>query len=188
MRTRRTAMLRKTLVSTCAVAVLAFSMVTTAFAQTSDAALANEVSKRIRNYVFYSVFDDVEGTVHDGVVSLTGKVRLPFVASEIAKLVARVPGVREVDNRIESLPVSTFDDELRIQIATRIYRDPLFWNYAIQPVPPIHIIVENGHVTLKGVVDSEVERRVAETIARSAFGVFEVNNHLQLERDLRAAN
>src|SRR5882672_3930112 len=59
------------------------------------------------------------------IVSLTGKVRMPFVASEIAKLVARVPGVREVDNKIESLPVSMFDDELRIQIATRIYRDPL---------------------------------------------------------------
>jgi osmotically-inducible protein OsmY len=70
--------------------------------------------------------------------------------------------------------------KLRIQIATRIYRDPLFWNYAIQPVPPIHIIVENGHVTLKGVVDSEVERRVAETMARSAFGVSGVNNHLHL--------
>ena len=73
---------------------------------------------------------------------------MPHKASDIGNLVARLPGVREVDNKISTLPVSTCDDQLRVSIARQIYRDPMFWNYAIQVNPPIHIVVENGHVTL----------------------------------------
>ena len=149
-----------------------------------DAMLANEIAKRIRQYVFYTIYDDVEGSVHDGVVTLTGKVTMPHKASDIGNLVARIPGVREVDNKIATLPVSTFDDQLRVSIARQIYRDPMFWNYAIQVNPPIHIVVENGHVTLTGVVNSEVERRKAETVARTTFGVFSVDNQLRLDREM----
>jgi len=111
---------------------------------------------------------------------------MPYKASEIGKLVARVPGVREVDNRISTLPVSMFDDELRVAIASQIYRDLLFWNYAIQVNPPIHVVVENGHVTLTGVVNSEVERRKAEIVARTTFGVFSVDNRLRLDSEMRS--
>jgi hyperosmotically inducible protein len=152
----------------------------------SDEMLANEIAKRIRQYVFYTIYDDVEGSVHDGVVTLTGKVTMPYKASDIGDLVARVPGVREVNNRISTLPVSTVDDQLRVTIARQIYRDPLFWNYAIQVNPPIHVVVENGHVTLTGVVNSEVERRKAETVARTTFGVFSVDNQLRLDREMRS--
>lgn len=151
----------------------------------SDAMLANEIAKRIRQYVFYTIYDDVEGSVHDGVVTLTGRVTMPYKASDLGDLVARVPGVREVDNKISTPPVSTFDDQLRVTIARQIYRDPMFWNYAIQVNPPIHIVVENGHVTLTGVVNSEVERRKAETVARTTFGVFSVDNQLRLDREMR---
>jgi hyperosmotically inducible protein len=150
----------------------------------SDAMLANAIAKRIRQYVFYTIYDDVEGSVHDGVVTLTGKVTMPYKASDIGDLVARVPGVREVDNKISTLPVSTFDDQLRVTIARQIYRDPMFWNYAIQVNPPIHVVVENGHVTLTGVVNSEVERRKAETVARTTFGVFSVDNQLRLDSEM----
>lgn len=152
----------------------------------NDQTLANEIAKRVRQYVFYTVYDDIEGTVRDGVVSLTGKVTMPYKASETADLVARVPGVREIDNKISTLPVSSFDDQLRLTIASQIYRDPLFWNYAIQVNPPIHIVVENGRVTLSGVVNSEVERRKAESIARTTFGVFTVDNKLRLDRETRS--
>jgi osmotically-inducible protein OsmY len=152
----------------------------------SDAMLANEIAKRIRQYVFYTIYDDVEGSVHDGVVTLTGRVTMPYKASDLGDLVARVPGVREVDNKIATLPVSTFDDQLRVSIARQIYRDPMFWNYAIQVNPPIHVVVENGHVTLTGVVNSEVERRKAETVARTTFGVFSVDNQLRLDREMRS--
>lgn len=105
----------------------------------------------------------------------------PHHANDLADVASRVRGVREIRNELEVLPVSIHDDQLRYSIASQIYRDPLFWNYAIQVDPPIHVIVENGRVTLTGVVNSEVERRKAENIARSTFGVFSVENNLRIE-------
>jgi len=70
-----------------------------------------------------------------------------------------VTGVQKINNQIKTLPVSISDDQLRYTVARQIYGDPMFWNYAIQVNPPIHIVVENGRVTLTGVVASEVERR-----------------------------
>jgi hyperosmotically inducible protein len=147
----------------------------------SDKAVASAIEKQIQQYPFYTIYDDVEGLVQDGVVHLTGKVTMPYKATDIAERVARVPGVREVDNKIQTLPVSAFDDELRARIARQIYGDPMFWNYAIQVNPPIHVIVENGRVTLTGAVGSEVERLKAEMVARTMPGVFNVENQLQLE-------
>jgi osmotically-inducible protein OsmY len=79
--------------------------------------------------------------------------------------------------------VSGFDDQIRYAAAVRIYNDSLFWNYAIQVNPPIHVVVKLGRVTLTGVVMSEVERRKAEQIARGIFGVLSVENQLRLERE-----
>ena len=149
----------------------------------ADRALAADISDRVQSYVYYTIFDDVQGTVHDGMVTLTGKVTDPYKASQIGKLVRQVAGVRELNNKIVSLPASIFDDQLRGVIARRIYRDPMFWKYGMQANPPIHIIVDNGHVTLTGVVNSEVERRVAEVSARTTDFVFSVDNKLQLDRD-----
>ena len=145
----------------------------------SDDVVANEVAERVRRYAFYSIYDDIDGRVNNGLVTLTGKVTAPYKASDIAGLVAKVAGVREVDNQIETLPVSTFDDQLRFAIGRRIYRDSLFSNYAIQVNPPIHIVVDRGHVTLTGAVNSEVERRTAES--DRALGVRRV------QRDQQAA-
>ena len=150
----------------------------------SDRALAADIADRVQNYVYYTIFDDVRGTVRDGVVTLTGKVTDPYKATQLGRLVKQVRGVRELDNRIVALPASSFDDQLRAALASRIYRDPMFWSYGIQPNPPIHIIVDHGHVTLTGVVNSEVERRVAEASARSTDFVFSVQNELQLDRKL----
>jgi hyperosmotically inducible protein len=183
-------MLKKVFVSACAAAMLAWGMVTPARAEamTTDMQIRNEVEQTLSRYALYTIFDDVQGTIRNGVVTLTGHVTAPYKASEMANLVKRVSGVREVDNKIETLPVSTFDDELRVGIARAIYRNPTFWNYAIQPNPPIHIIVDHGHVTLTGVVNSNVERMMAESIARSADGVFSVENDLKLENDVRESN
>jgi hyperosmotically inducible protein len=150
----------------------------------SDQLIADRIGEQINRYVYYTIFDDVQGRVDNGLVTLTGKVTAPHKAKDIAAFVKRVSGVREVDNKIETLPVSTFDDQLRVAIATSIYRDGMFWNYAIQVNPPIHVIVDRGHVTLTGVVNSEVERRVAEMKARETFGSFSVANKLELERNV----
>jgi hyperosmotically inducible periplasmic protein len=147
----------------------------------SDHALAEKIAERVRRYVFFSIFDDIEVEVTDGVATLRGFVTMPFKSREMAKLTSRVDGVQNVIDTVETLPVSGFDDQIRYAIASRIYNDPMFWHYAIQVNPPIHIIVQHGRVTLTGVVLSEVERRKAELLAREVFGVFSVENKLRLE-------
>lgn len=148
----------------------------------SDRAVAEKVAGRLRRYVFFSIFDDVEVSVDKGVATLSGVVTMPYKAQEMGKLAMRSEGVQGLVNQIRTLPVSSFDDQIRYAVASRIYNDPSFWNYAIQVNPPIHIIVENGRVTLTGVVGSEVERRQAEVLARDVWGTLGVQNKLRVER------
>jgi hyperosmotically inducible protein len=91
-----------------------------------------------------------------------------------------------VVNTLEVLPVSQFDDELRIRIARAIYGNSNFWNYAIMPNPPIHIIVERGRVTLTGVVQSNVDRMLARSLATN-FAAFSVTNNLKTDTEIREA-
>ena len=144
----------------------------------SDEKVGAEVAEKVRHYVLYTIFDDVGVSVGDGVVTLTGRVTQPFKVKDIEDVASRVAGVQEVRNELRVLPVSIADDQLRNSIASQIYRDPLFQAYAYRPDPPIHIIVENGRVTLTGAVGSRVERLKAELIARGAFGVMAVENRL----------
>ena len=77
---------------------------------------------------FYGIFDYVGGSVADGVVVLTGAVTHEYKASKMAEFVSRVEGVKEIQNQIEVLPVSTLDNRLRVELARNIYGNPLFWN------------------------------------------------------------
>jgi osmotically-inducible protein OsmY len=151
-----------------------------------DLQVFNDVSKAVNRYVMFTVFDDVRAHVDNGVVTLTGKVTMPYKLNDIAKRVAKVDGVHEVNNRISVLPVSMFDDDLRYQIARAIYGNPSFWNYAAMANPPIHILVERGHVTLTGVVNSAVEKAIARSLATS-FSAFSVTNELKTDAEVRAA-
>jgi osmotically-inducible protein OsmY len=146
----------------------------------SDAALAEAVSSQVRRYVLYSVFDDVRIAVKDGTVTLSGEVTAPYKAHDLAKIVSRVRGVEAVESEIRALPVSLVDDQLRAEIASRLYGDPVFERYALQVPPPIHIVVENGRVTLTGAVGSEVEKVKAGFTARDVFGVMSVDNELKV--------
>jgi osmotically-inducible protein OsmY len=168
--------------------ILVFSLLAgTAYAQSdrTDYAIFNDVAKEVRGYVHYSVFDDVSASIEEGVVTLEGKVTMPYKRGDIEKRVARVEGVVRVNNRIDVLPVSQFDDELRYRIARAIYGNPNFWNYAAMVSPPIHIVVERGHVTLTGVVQSSVERVLARSLA-SSFGAFSVTNELKTDAEMKA--
>ncbi len=99
---------------------------------------------------------------------------------------AKIDGVKSVSDKITVLPVSQFDNELRYRIARSIYNNSNFWNYAIMPNPPIHIVVENGRVTLTGVVQSNVDRMLARSLA-SQFGAFSVTNALKTDEEVRDA-
>jgi hyperosmotically inducible periplasmic protein len=153
-------------------------------ADREDLQVFRDVSKQVLRYSRFTIFDTVNANVDDGVVILTGKVTMPFKSTDIAKRVAKVEGVREVRNQIQVLPVSIFDDELRYSIARSIYGNSSFWNYAAMANPPIHVIVERGRVTLEGVVNSNVERMLARSLATS-FGAFSVTNNLKTDEEMR---
>ncbi len=144
----------------------------------SDEKVGEEIAKRIRNYVYFTVYDDVNLAVEDGHVLLKGRVTMPFKATEIEKRTSKVLGVQSVTSEIQTLRTSIYDNRLRVVLTNRIYRDPLFQRFAHRVNPPIHIIVEGGRVTLTGAVFSNLEKIKAERIARSTFGVFSVENRL----------
>lgn len=142
--------------------------------------LIEGVRRAVLRYSYYTVFDDINfGMDEPYVVVLLGAVTEPFKKVEIENRVARVFGVEGVDNRIEVLPLSPNDQDLRRALYRRIYRDPRFSDRANQLNPPIHIVVSRGVVALTGVVRSAIEARILESIARSTPGVFRVVNRLE---------
>jgi hyperosmotically inducible protein len=149
-----------------------------------DFQIFKDIASSVERYTRFTIFDDVNAYVKDGVVTLTGRVTMPYKRDDIGRRVASVDGVREVRNEIEALPVSQFDDELRYRIARAIYGNSNFWNYAIMANPPIHIVVERGRVTLTGVVGSEVDRMLARSLA-SGYGAFSVTNELKTDAEVR---
>ena len=148
----------------------------------SDQKLAERVADQMRRSTYFTVFDEVQIGVDNGVVTLTGYVTQPIKSDDLARRASHVDGVREFVNRLEVLPASLSDDRLRAIIANTLYRDPAFSNYASQAVPPVHIIVRNSSVLLTGVVNNEVERRQAENIVRHIPGIIGVQNALRVER------
>ena len=146
--------------------------------------LINDITSEVRSYTRFTIFDDVNVQLaEDGVVVLTGKVTMPFKKDDIGRMVARVNGVSTVRNELTVLPTSPFDDDLRHRIARAIYGHANFWHYAAMVNPPIHIIVERGHVTLTGVVNSNVERMLARSLA-TTFGAFSVKNELKTDAEV----
>lgn len=170
-----------------ALVVWTISATTAAAQERSDTQIASEVGRQISRYAQFSIFDDVNGSVENGVVTLTGKVTMPYKKNDIGRRASQVTGVREVNNRIDVLPVSTWDENLRVRIARAIYGNSAFWHYGAMANPPIHIIVENGHVRLTGVVNSNTERMLARSLA-VGFGEFSVTNELRTDAEMRSAD
>jgi hyperosmotically inducible protein len=150
-----------------------------------DVRLADEVQRALHQYSQFTIFDTVGGRVEGGIVSLEGKVTMPYKKTEIERRVARIDGVREMKSTIQVLPASQIDEGLRYRVARAIYGNPSFWNYAAMANPPIHIIVENGHVTLTGVVASEVDKMLARSLA-TGLGELSVKNELRTDADARS--
>jgi hyperosmotically inducible protein len=152
--------------------------------QRKDLQVFNDISTAVNHYTQFTIFDNVDVVVKDGAVKLTGDVTMPYKRDDIEKRVAKVDGVQHVTNEIKVLPVSLSDDRLRSRIAHAIYSDPNFWNYAIGPNPPIHIIVEHGHVTLTGVVNNDADRTIARSLAYQ-FPAMSVKNDLKTNAEVR---
>ena len=148
-----------------------------------DLQIFKDISRQVLQYPNFTIFDSVAAQVEDGVVVLTGKVTMPFKVEDIEERVARVNGVRQVQNNVTVLPVSGYDDDLRFRISRSIYGNSNFWTYGAMINPPIHIIVENGRVTLEGVVNSNIDRLLARSLA-SSFGAFSITNNLKTDAEV----
>jgi osmotically-inducible protein OsmY len=159
------------------------NLIDVAGANVPDAQLEQKLAKELR-YVrvgYDSTFDYFALGVKNGVVTVEGQDRTGVGRDEALADIANTPGVRDVVDNISLEPVSQFDDGLRLRALRAIYGDSVLSKYAIDPARPIRIIVANGHVTLIGSVDSEMDKEVAGIRASQLFGAFSVDNKLQVE-------
>ena len=154
--------------------------------QTGNQANVDRITSEVRHQLlllpYYGVFDNLAYRVSpDGVVTLMGQVVRPTLKSDAENAVKRIEGIERVDNQIQVLPTSPMDDRIRIATYHAIYDNPQLNMYEMRAVPPIHIIVNGGHVTLEGVVARQMDEQVAEVQAKSVPNVFSVTNNLRVE-------
>ncbi len=145
----------------------------------------NEVRKALVMLPFLSVFDNLNYTVAGDTVVLEGQVTRPSLKSDAANTVRHLKGVKNVVNNIEVLPLSNFDDQIRREAYRRIYGAGPLNRYALNPVAPIRIIVNRGHLTLEGVVANRFDYNLANAQARQVRNAFTVTNNLVIERETR---
>lgn len=152
----------------------------------ADGKLSN-LERQVRHELvmlpYYGVFDNFSFRVDGSKVTLMGEVTRPTLKTSAERVVSRLEGVEKVDNQIKVLPVSPNDDRIRIAVYRAIYYHQNFTRYAIRSVPPIHIIVNNGDVTLEGVVASKADKDLANIQANGVSGVFSVKNNLRVEAE-----
>lgn len=144
--------------------------------------LQKEVRHELVMLPFYDVFDNLAYKVEGGTVTLLGQVTRPTLKSDAERAVKGIEGVERVDNRIEVLPLSPNDDQIRRAVYRAIYGTEGLDRYAMRAVPTIHIIVRNGHVFLEGAVANEGDKNLANIKANGVSGVFSVTNNLQVDR------
>jgi len=167
--------------------VLCLGMAASAFSFATQSAMASDggterITKAVRHELnmipYVNVFDYLAFTVDDKTVTLTGEVTNPVIKSEAANVVKKIEGVEQVNNQIQVLPVSPMDEGLRFRLFRTIYGYPSLERYGMGVNKPIRIIVENGHVTLMGVVDNQADKNVAGIRASGVPGIFSVDNQL----------
>jgi hyperosmotically inducible protein len=146
----------------------------------SDAQMENKVRKDLVTLPYYGVFDNLAYQVNGNTVTLYGQVVRPITRKDAERRVARIEGVDRVINNIEVLPVSGFDDSIRARTYRAVFRSGSLYRYAMGANPSIHIIVKGGHVTLEGVVSSQMDSQLAYMAANGVPGVFSVTNNLRL--------
>jgi hyperosmotically inducible protein len=175
-------MLRHTLRS---LPLLPLILAAAAFGQASSN-ITERITKEVRHELvmlpYYGVFDVLSYKVDGDTVTLIGQVTRPTLKSDAENVVKKIEGVEHVNNEIEVLPPSPNDDRIRRAVFRAVYGNPTLERYALQAVPPIHIIVKNGNVTLVGVVASEGDKNMAGLKANGVSGVFSVTNNLQVEK------
>jgi len=141
-----------------------------------------EVRHELVMLPYYGVFDNLAYKVDpDGTVTLLGQVARPTLKSDAENAVKRIEGVEKVVNNLEVLPTSGNDDQIRRATYRAIYGNSVLSQYQLRAVPPIHIIVKNGHVTLEGAVARQMDKQIAGMQANGVHGAFSVTNNLVVD-------
>jgi hyperosmotically inducible periplasmic protein len=144
--------------------------------------LERDVRHALNSLAYYGVFDDLSFTIEDtGAVTLSGEVMQYYVRNSAVSAVRAIPGVARVNDQIEVLPLSPYDNSIRIRAYNAIFGYPALSRYALNSRPPIHIIVKNGTITLEGVVNNELDRNLVYNRIRSLPGALTVTNQLRLD-------
>jgi hyperosmotically inducible periplasmic protein len=144
--------------------------------------IAKEVRHELVMLPYYDVFDNLAFKIDGSTVTLMGTVSRPTLKPDAENIVRKIEGVEKVVNDIQVTPVSPNDDRIRVAVYRAIYGQAALQRYGVQAVPPIHIIVVNGNVTLEGVVTSEGDKNIANIQANGVSGVFAVKNNLRVEK------
>ena len=150
----------------------------------SDGQLQQKLARQLaydRVGYYDNTFNYLALDVKNGVVTLDGDTVNDVAKDSALAIVARTPGVKDVVSQVNVLPVSRFDDSIRVRTARAIYRDSVLGRYASDPVHPIRIVVDNGHVTLYGTVESAMDKTIAGMRAGSVPGAFSVENKLVVD-------
>ena len=146
-----------------------------------DTSLGEQVRHEIAMLPYYGVFDAIGYEVNGNTVILTGAVHYPALAQDAINVVKHIPGVESVDNQIEVLPLSRFDDQIRLAAWRTAYSWPTLSRLASMPQPPVRILVKNGALTLVGVVPTQADKDALTVRLNSLPGVFSVQNNLTVE-------
>ena len=144
--------------------------------------IQREVRHELVMLPYYGVFDNLAYRVDGATVTLLGEVTRPTLKSDAENVVKRIEGVEKVVNKIEVLPPSPTDDRIRLAVYRAVYGQTGLDRYALQAVPPIHIIVKNGNVTLEGAVANGGDKNLAGIRANGVPGIFKVTNNLRVEK------
>jgi hyperosmotically inducible protein len=166
-------------------AILATTLASaSATASTADQRAEERITREVRHELVmlpqFSIFDNLAYKVDGGTVILMGQVKNAVLKDSAERVVKDIEGVEQVDNEIEILPPSFNDDRIRLRVARAVFNDTRLFRYSMGAVPPIHIIVNRGHLTLEGVVDSQTDKNVAGIRANGVSGVFSMTNNLRV--------
>ncbi len=169
--------------STLALAVVAMGVPALVQASTkADMDLTQKVRHELVMLPYYGLFDSLSYKVDGSVVTLLGQVTRPTLKSDAGRVVQHIEGVSQVVNKIEVLPLSPFDNQIRRAEYRAIFGYAALYRYAMGTNPSIHIIVDNGHVTLEGLVSNEGDKSIAGIRANGVAGVFSVTNNLTIDK------
>lgn len=169
------------------VAVFAFS-IAGVNAQVSDTKSGRTIEQNVRRQILrmprYEVFDFIGYKVDGSTVTLYGKVRNAINKSEAENRVEDIPGVTNVVNEIEVLPLGNFDESIRRNLYNRLAQTGGLSRYLWTVNPSVRLIVDGGHVTLEGYVSNKGDFNAMNVVANGVSGVFSVTNNLKIDRDL----